>query len=394
MSNPYIYLDYAASAPERTCSKHARRAYDDAPYAGANPNSLHTPGRLARQALEAARKTIAKSLGAHIHPQELYFTSGATESNNIAVMGLAHAARRAHAQKTRVIISAVEHESVLMLKRPLENAGFTVCLLRPSSTGVIDPSSLEDVMDDDVCVVSIMYANNETGVIMPIDKLAHIAHSYGAYMHTDAVQAYGHIPLNLSDVDAVSIAAHKIGGPVGIGALMLRKHVSISPLVYGGGQEAGLRSGTQAVCLASAFAAASQACISNISTTLPLLAERAKSLQDGLVASGSFIPTTTISYPDTQQLYCLPNRLPNIVSVAHKTLDAQMLILTLDNQGFGISSGSACTSTPTSTHTASHVLVAQGFSKDMAARAIRISFDERVPAEDLNACMDALIALN
>lgn len=389
MSKPYIYLDYAASAPERISSRNARAAYDAASYAGANPNSLHTPGRLARQALESARKTIAQSLQAHIHPQELYFTSGATESNNIAVMGLAQAARRIHPQRTRVIISAIEHESVLMLQRPLEDAGFTVCLLTPSATGVIEPSRLEAVMDEDVCVVSIMYANNETGVIMPIDKLAHIAHNYGAYMHTDAVQAYGHIPLELSHVDAVSIAAHKIGGPVGIGALMLRKHITIAPLIHGGGQEAGLRSGTQAVSLASAFAAAAEECTGSVCKTLPLLTKRAQTLHEGLVASRMFVPTTTISYEHEHT----PLRLPNIVSVAHKTLDAQMIVLMLDNQGFGISSGSACTTGTTSSHTSSHVLVAQGFSKDEAARGIRISFDERVSHEDLDACMRTLIAL-
>lgn len=381
MPSPYTYLDYAASAPVRACARQALARYNDAAYAGANPNSLHTPGRLARSELDVARKMLCACFHADVKPHELYFCSGATEANNWAVRGLAAAMRAKNPHRDRIIISQVEHDSIFALPRMLTQAGFRVSLAAPDEHGVVTSAAVENLLDDDVALVSCMYANNETGIIMPISEIAHAAHDAGAYMHTDAVQAFCHVPLMMSNVDAVTISAHKIGGYVGIGALMIRRGVHITPLLYGGGQEAALRSGTQAVCLASAFAAAAAECdlalASSIQTTTALARDVSKQLCD----SGMFEPTSDIPYGEL--------RLPGIVSLTHKSIDAQTLVLQLDALGFGISSGSACGVAHAAQDGVSHVLVAQGLSKEQAARSIRISFDERVSKQDLQRFIDS-----
>jgi cysteine desulfurase len=379
----YVYLDYAASAPMVPEAKAAEAAYAEAPYAGANPNSLHTLGREAAMALEGARREIAKALGGGFRPGEIVFTSGGTESNNLALYGIAEGARARDRKRTRVIVSAIEHDSELDVVPALKDRGFAVTLVRPGRDGRIAPEELERAVGPDCALVSIMSANNETGIIQPVAELAEIAHKAGALMHTDAVQAFGRIPLAIDTCDAVSIAAHKIGGPVGIGALALRMRCPFRPQNFGGGQEAGKRPGTQDVRGALAFAAAAKAQTDHLAERRSACAAKANRLFQKICAPGTGIqPTTTAQIDDT--------RLPGMVSIYVPGLDSETLILKLDQKGFEVSAGSACSS---GSLDPSHVLSAMGIARNDALGALRISFDERVSDEDLDRFADALIGI-
>lgn len=379
----YVYLDYAASAPMVPEAKAAEAAYAEAPYAGANPNSLHTLGREAAMALEGARREIAKALGGGFRPGEIVFTSGGTESNNLALYGIAEGARAHDRKRTRVVVSAIEHDSELDVVPALKDRGFQVTLVRPGRDGRIAPEELERAVGPDCALVSVMSANNETGVIQPVAELAEIAHKAGALMHTDAVQAFGRIPLAIDTCDAVSIAAHKIGGPVGIGALALRMRCPFRPQNFGGGQEAGKRPGTQDVRGALAFAAAAKAQTDHLAERRSACAAKANRLFQKICAPGTGIqPSTTAQIDDT--------RLPGMVSIYVPGLDSETLILKLDQKGFEVSAGSACSS---GSLDPSHVLSAMGIARNDALGALRISFDERVSDEDLDRFADALIGI-
>lgn len=379
----YVYLDYAASAPMVPEAKAAEAAYAEAPYAGANPNSLHTLGREAAMALEGARREIAKALGGGFRPGEIVFTSGGTESNNLALYGIAEGARARDRKRTRVIVSAIEHDSELDVVPALKDRGFQVTLVRPGRDGRIAPEAFAEAVGPDCALVSVMSANNETGVIQPVAALAEIAHKAGALMHTDAVQAFGRIPLAIDVCDAVSIAAHKIGGPVGIGALALRMRCPFRPQNFGGGQEAGKRPGTQDVRGALAFAAAAKAQTDHLAERRSACAAKANRLFQKICAPGTGIqPTTTAQIDDT--------RLPGMVSIYVPGLDSETLILKLDQKGFEVSAGSACSS---GSLDPSHVLSAMGIARNDALGALRISFDERVSDEDLDRFADALIGI-
>lgn len=379
----YVYLDYAASAPMVPEAKAAEAAYAEAPYAGANPNSLHTLGREAAMALEGARREIAKALGGGFRPGEIVFTSGGTESNNLALYGIAEGARARDRKRTRVVVSAIEHDSELDVVPALKDRGFAVTLVRPGRDGRIAPEELEHAVGPDCALVSVMSANNETGVIQPVAELAEIAHKAGALMHTDAVQAFGRIPLAIDTCDAVSIAAHKIGGPVGIGALALRMRCPFRPQNFGGGQEAGKRPGTQDVRGALAFAAAAKAQTDHLAERRSACAAKANRLFQKICAPGTGIqPSTTAQIDDT--------RLPGMVSIYVPGLDSETLILKLDQKGFEVSAGSACSS---GSLDPSHVLSAMGIARNDALGALRISFDERVSDEDLDRFADALIGI-
>lgn len=379
----YVYLDYAASAPMVPEAKAAEAAYAEAPYAGTNPNSLHTLGREAAMALEGARREIAKALGGGFRPGEIVFTSGGTESNNLALYGIAEGARARDRKRTRVVVSAIEHDSELDVVPALKDRGFAVTLVRPGRDGRIAPEELERAVGPDCALVSVMSANNETGVIQPVADLAKIAHKAGALMHTDAVQAFGRIPLAIDTCDAVSIAAHKIGGPVGIGALALRMRCPFRPQNFGGGQEAGKRPGTQDVRGALAFAAAAKAQTDHLAERRSACAAKANRLFQKICAPKTGIqPTTTAQIDDT--------RLPGMVSIYVPGFDSETLILKLDQKGFEVSAGSACSS---GSLDPSHVLSAMGIARNDALGALRISFDERISDEDLDRFADALIGI-
>lgn len=383
MAQGRVYLDYAASSPISEAAREAERAYEEAPYAGANPNSLHTMGREAARALDSARRDIARCLGGGYRPAEVIFTSGGTESNNLALIGLAQAARARDRRKTRVVLSAIEHDSVLDVAAPLRERGFEVSLVRPSRWGVVEAGAIESAMGGDVALVSLMAANNETGIVQPIGETARLAHGVGAVMHTDAVQAFGRIPLDLSEVDAVSIAAHKIGGPVGIGALALRARLQLRPQSFGGGQEGGRRAGTQDVRGALAFAAASSDCIAHLEERASRTREHAALLLDRLCTRESGVEPSVSREADVE-------RLPGIVSILVDGIDSETLVLECDQAGFEVSAASACSS---GSLDASHVLLAMGVPRDKALCSLRVSFDERVDTPDLESFADSLLSI-
>lgn len=383
VNNP-IYLDYAASTPLRPEARAAMDAYDRSPYAGANPNSLHTLGRQAAMRLEEARRSIASSLGDRVRPHEVIFTGGGTESNHLALFGIAEGVRARHPERTRIIVSAIEHDSVLDDAQALRSHGFAVDILGVDRQGVVEPDALAEKMGSEVALVSVMLANNETGVVQPIEQLAAVAHAGGALFHTDAVQGWLHIAFDVErlGVDALSIAGHKVGGPVGIGALYLRSRTPCKAQIVGGGQERGLRPGTQDLRQIVALAAVSDALLPHVEEER----QRVQARADGLYASLSSSPRI---HPTMGDPAAVP-RLPGIVSVYVDDIDSEELIIKLDAAGFEVSAASACSS---GSLDASHVLLAMGIPRASALGSLRISFDDRASEADLTAFSQALLNL-
>ena len=377
----YVYLDYAASAPVRPEALEAERAYDEGPFAGANPNSLHTPGREAARALDGARRALATIAGGGFRPQDVIFTSGGTENNNVALHGLALGARGRQRTRTRVLVSAIEHDSGLDVAPALRDLGFTVELLTPSRNGVIEPETLKKALGPDVALVSVMCANNETGVVQPIGELGRLAHSSGAVLYADCAQGFAKMPLDLKDVDAIGVVGHKIGAPVGVGAILARSRVPFRPLAFGGGQERGIRPGTQDVRGALALAAAAKASSSDMDEKMRVVYGRMGHLVEKVCAPSTGIIRTVAADAPIK-------RLPGIVSVMVPGVDSESLVLQLDARGFCVSAASACAS---GSLDASHVLLAMGISRDEALGSLRVSFDERVEETELDAFADALI---
>lgn len=377
----YVNLDYAASTPMRPEAMQAQADYDASRLAGVNPNSLHSLGRQAAIRLEECRRAVAASLGARVRASEIVFTGGGTEANVLALLGIAQAVRERDRGRSRVIVSAIEHDSILDNLPLLRADGFTVDVIKPDSTGRIDPSSLEQLISSDVALVSVMLANNETGVVQPIADLARIAHGAGARMHSDAIQGWLHVPFDVSalGVDALSLAGHKVGGPVGIGALYLKSRTPIRARSFGGGQEGGLRPGTQDLRAIVALAAAANA-------LRPLVAHHRE--QVGSLANELY--TRLCDHPRihaTMGDWTSVERLPGIVSIYVDGIDSEELILQLDGRGYEVSAGSACSSASLD---ASHVLRAMGIPREKALGSLRISFDDRVEPDSLERFAQAL----
>lgn len=377
----YVNLDYAASTPMRPEAVQAQADYDASRLAGVNPNSLHSLGRQAAIRLEECRRAVAASLGTRVRASEIVFTGGGTEANVLALLGIAQAVRERDRGRSRVIVSAIEHDSILDNLPLLRADGFTVDVIKPDSTGRINPSSLERLISSDVALVSVMLANNETGVVQPIADLARIAHGAGARMHSDAIQGWLHIPFDVGalGVDALSLAGHKVGGPVGIGALYLKSRTPIRARSFGGGQEGGLRPGTQDLRAIVALAAAANA-------LRPLVAQHRE--QVGSLANGLY--TRLCAHPRihaTMGDWTSVERLPGIVSIYVDGIDSEELILQLDGRGYEVSAGSACSSASLD---ASHVLRAMGIPREKALGSLRISFDDRVEPDSLERFAQAL----
>lgn len=390
VASDYVYLDYAATAP--LCEEAAAAM---APYqvpgranlaVGGNANSLHAPGRAAFAALEDARKSLARDLGAR-RPDEIVFTSGATEADDAAVLGLAQAAAAARRRSgagdftPHVITTAVEHDAVLAPAKRLEAQGFRVTRLAPNRQGFIEVRALEAALDENTVLVSVQAANSEVGSIQPIAELARVTHAAGALFHTDAVQALGKAPVNLQelDVDAASFSAHKVGGPKGVGALYLRSRIPFEAYAIGGGQESGRRSGTQNVAGVAGFAAAAHAAVE----AQELEAARLRALRDKLYAALSAtdgVEATVDVEPGSADF------LPNIVHVLVSGLESETLILRFDMQGFGVSGGSACSSHSLEP---SHVLRSLGIDADRAHGALRISMGRYTTEADIDAFIEA-----
>ncbi len=372
-----IYLDHAATSPLRP---EARAAWESCVgTADFNPASPHGFGRAARDALESAREEIASRLGAD--RREIAFTAGGTVSDNLAVLGFA----RAHAGSSPLlVVSAVEHKAVLAASRRAEAEGAELVLLPVDASGAVDPAALDRALAGAAgrpALVSVMWANNEVGAVQPVAELCRVAHERGALFHTDAVQAFGKLPVSLADVpaDLLSVTAHKIGGPVGIGALVVRGEVPVEPPVYGGSQEGGRWPGTQNPCGAAAFAAAARAAVAE----LPEAGPRWAAMRDALAAElGAGIEGLVVHAADA------PERLPQLLSVGIPGADAATLLMSLDLAGIAVSSGSACSS---GSQAGSHVLAAMGVPPGSDYAVVRFSFGPTTTAGQVRRAGEATV---
>jgi len=348
-----IYLDNAASTQIHEDVLEAMLPYLKEQYG--NPSSIHRYGRLANKAIEKARKQIAMLINAD--PSEILFTSGGTESNNTALYGIA--AKKPHSQ---IITSSIEHDAILEPCKKLTKDGFNVIYLPVDSYGVVNLSVLKNTLTDNTCLVSIMFGNNEMGTIEPIAQIAQLCNEKNIPFHTDAVQAIGKILIDVKKlgIDLLSISSHKINGPKGIGALYIRKGIVIDPIILGGGQEHGLRSGTENVANIVGFGKACELAKLNLSENISHM----KKLRDDLVTKIlREIPGVVINGH-------AENRLPNNAHFTFLGVAGEDLIIKLDEYGIAASTGSAC-----SVHTqkASHVLQAMGFSHEQITGSLRLT---------------------
>ena len=367
-----IYLDNAATTP---LSDEARAAMQ--PYGAelfGNADSRHSFGRDAAAALASARARIAGCIGAA--PEEIYFTSGGTESDNWALKGAAFAKGRG-----RVIVSAVEHPAVYESARQLERLGYPLSVLPVDGEGFVRPQSLADAVGEDVVLVSVMTANNETGSIQPVRELADIAHSCGALFHTDAVQAAGSIPLDVKALgcDMLSLSAHKFGGPKGFGALYVKEGVRLEALHSGGEQERGRRGGTSDVAGACGTAAALEAAVARMREE----SARVRALKE------SFVRRVREGIPGVCVHGTLDaeRTLPGIVNLGFDGVTGEEILFSLDLAGVAASNGSACSAGSTAP---SRTLLAMGLSPAEAKGAVRFSFGRTNTADDAAAAFAAL----
>lgn len=379
MNNGVVYLDNAATTPLSPSVFKAMEPFLGAEYF--NASSSYQPAQTCRAAIEDARSFLARTLGAR--PAEVMFTSGGTEADNWALKGLALAHKK---RGKHLIVSSIEHHAVLESAHWLEQQGFEVTYLPVTSGGVVSTAALESALRADTILVSIMAANNEVGTLEPIKELAACAHKRGALFHTDAVQAYGRIPLCVSelDVDALSISAHKIHGPKGVGLLYRRRGVSIEPLLHGGAQERGYRAGTENVAGIVGFANAAKALfVTGDSKDSQALAFSSTNIQaiKAQVQLRNYLIEQLQAIPDVRINALGAQRLPGIVSASFRGLSAETLLMCLDQAGICVSAGSACAS---GSLEPSHVLVAMGLESRWAQGTIRFSLSEHTTKEELD----------
>lgn len=365
-----IYADNAATTKMSRTAIDAMLPYLETVYG--NPSSLHTVGQEAKEALEDARTRIAALLGAA--PREIYFTSGGSEADNQAIRSAAILGKRKG--KTHIISTAFEHHAVLHTLKKLEKEGFTVTYLDVHENGLVTPEQVEAAITPETCLVTIMYANNEIGTIQPIRAIGAVCRKAGVLFHTDAVQAVGHIPVNVAEdnIDMLSLSAHKFHGPKGIGVLYAKRGIILSSLIEGGAQERNKRAGTENIPAIMGMAAAMEEAVRNLPETMP----RVTALRDRLIAGLNEIPHGALN-GDAK------NRLPGNVNFCFEGIEGESLLLLLDDRGVCASSGSACTS---GSLDPSHVLLAIGRPHEVAHGSLRLTLD----ASATEAEVDAIIA--
>jgi cysteine desulfurase len=364
-----VYLDHGATSPLREEVLEAMLPFLKERYG--NPSSLHSPGRVIRQAVEEAREKTALALGAE--PDEIFFTSGGTESNNIAIRGAARARR----SKGHLITTSIEHHAVLDVCKGLAEDGFSVTYLPVDRYGLVSLEMVEKALRPDTFMISIMMANNEVGTIEPVAEIGALARERGVLFHTDAVQAVGQIPLDLRElkIDLLTLSAHKFNGPKGVGALYVRRGTPVAPLYDGGGQEKALRPGTENVPGIVGLARALELAVEELpEKTRHLLALRRR-LIEGLLAMDD---TVLNGHPTA--------RLPGNVNVSFNYIEGEALLLGLDLEGIAASSGSACTA---GSPEPSHVLLAMGLGHQLARGSLRLTLGR----ENSDACLDHLFSV-
>ncbi|MEX1118956.1 MAG: cysteine desulfurase family protein [Terrimicrobiaceae bacterium] len=366
-----VNLDYNATTPLAPEALEAMMPYLRGHHG--NPSSIHEAGRITRAAIDDARERLADLLGAR--PHEVIFTSGGTESCNLGVLGLA----KAHAVRGRhVITSPTEHHAVLHAVEALQHQeGFEVTLLPVDREGMVSPGDLADAIRDDTVLVSVMHANNETGVVQPVEKLGAICRERGVFFHTDAVQSFGKLEVLPGEMmaDAVSLAAHKFYGPKGVGALWLRAGIALTRLAHGGSHENSRRPGTENVAGIVGLAAAAEVAERRRESEVARLGPLRDLLWDGILDVAPFAVRNG------------SHGLGNTLNVSFPGYDGEGLLIALDIEGVGVSSGSACM---VGSMQASHVLLAMGIDHATASATVRFSLGSSTTAEDVISCVKAL----
>lgn len=366
-----VYLDNNATTP---VSEKAAAAIADSHKYYANPSSIHTQGSRVKLFLDNSRERVSLALGAA--PEEIIFTSGGTESDNLAVLGYLKKSKKKH-----IVTTLIEHHAVLNLFKALEREGYEVDYLSVDSDGIINLDDLTSKVREDTALVSIMYANNETGSIQPIEDALRIVKgiSKDIVFHTDAVQALGKIPLDLNEipVDMASVSSHKINGPKGVGALYIRKGFRILPLFRGGHHERGMRPGTENIPGIAGFAAAAEEAAVKLKENTKKYAALKRLLWSGI---SERIPRVTLNG-------ALDRTLSNTLNVSFNNIEGESIIMMLDMEGISVSSGSACTS---GSLEPSHVLSAMGVESAAAQGSIRFSFGKYNKEEEVEYLIEKL----
>ena len=367
-----IYADNAATTKMSRTAIDVMLPYMETYYG--NPSSLHSVGQKAAEALQSARERIAACLGCQ--PREITFTSGGSEADNQALLSAAKLGARKG--KKHIISTAFEHHAILHSLKRLEKEGFEVELLPVGETGTITAQQVRDAIRDDTCLVTIMYANNEIGSILPIAEIGAVCKEKGVLFHTDAVQAAGHVHINVREqnIDMLSLSAHKFHGPKGIGVLYARQGVILTPLIEGGAQERGKRAGTENIPAIMGMAAALEEACAHIDEN----AQKVSALRDKLIAGLSKIPHSALNGDPV-------NRLPGNVSFCFEGIEGESLLLLLDAKGICASSGSACTS---GSLDPSHVLLAIGRPHEVAHGSLRLSLCEWNTEEEVDYMLRAI----
>ena len=367
-----VYADNAATTQMSRAAIDAMLPYMETVYG--NPSSLHSVGQQAAEALQNARERIAACLNAS--PREIYFTSGGSEADNQAILSAARLGARKG--KKHIISTAFEHHAVLHTLKKLEKEGFEIELLPVGAIGTITAQQVKSALRADTCLVTVMYANNEIGSILPIAEIGEVCREAGVLFHTDAVQAAGHVPIDVQaqHIDMLSLSAHKFHGPKGIGVLYARQGVPLTSLIEGGAQERGKRAGTENIPAIMGMAAALEDACAHIDEN----ARKVSALRDRLIAGLSKIPHSALNGDPV-------NRLPGNVSFCFEGIEGESLLLLLDAKGICASSGSACTS---GSLDPSHVLLAIGRPHEVAHGSLRLSLCEWNTDEDVDRILAAV----
>jgi cysteine desulfurase len=369
-----IYLDYNATTPMDPLTLESMIPYMREHYG--NPSSIHSHGSRAKAAIDESRERVSDLISTN--PKDIVFTSGGSESNNAAIIGAAYTLKE---NGNHLITTEIEHASIVETFRFLANQGFKVTLLRVNEHGLIDVDELRESITDETILVSVMLANNETGVVMPIDEISAVAKEKGVVFHTDAIQAFGKIDINLNDisVDMLSISSHKVYGPKGVGALCIRNGLRIDPFIHGGGQERGRRSGTENVPAIVGFGKACEIVKEELKS--PKSEIRIKGMRDRLHRG-------IADKIDRLRLNGHPEkRLPNTLNLSFDSVEGESLVMSLDLEGIAVSTGSACSEGNVDP---SHVLLAMGLSREQASSSIRFSFGRFNEEKDVDRVLEVL----
>ncbi len=372
MSKKFIYLDNAATTKVDHEVFEAMKPFFEEEYG--NPSSAYTFAGKTAGKVEEAREQVAKFLGAS--PSEIFFTGGGSESDNWAIKGIADSQS---AKGKHIITTKIEHHAVIHTCEFLEKHGYEVTYLDVDETGLVDPAVFEAAIRPDTILATIMFANNEIGTIEPIAELGRIAHEHGILFHTDAVQAFGHVPINVAEmnIDMLSASGHKINGPKGVGMLYIKKGIRISSLIHGGSQEKGKRAGTTNSAGIIGFAKATELCEKKMADRIAYESKLRDHLIDRVLAE---IPYTRVN---GNREY----RLSNNTSFCFRFIEGESLLILLDQYGICASSGSACTS---GSLDPSHVLLAIGLPHEIAHGSVRLTLSEDTTMEDIDYTVDSL----